>query len=130
VPIVVDTSVVIAVAANEPVKARLIELTHGEELTAAAPLPWEVGNALSAMFKQRRITLDQGMELLRQYRRIPIRLLDVDLESSIQLAAEFNVYAYDAYVIQCARHTGQRVLTLDGGLKDAARRAQVAVMEV
>jgi predicted nucleic acid-binding protein len=130
VSIVVDTSAVIAVAANEPIKPRLVELTRGEELVAAATLPWEVGNAISAMFKQRRITLDQGLELLRQYRGITIRLLDVDLEPSLRWAAGLNIYAYDAYVIQCAKQTGQRVLTLDGGLKDAARRAGVAVLEV
>ena len=128
--IIVDTSAVIAVAANEPSKARLVQLTQGEVLSAAATLPWEVCNAVSAMFKQRRISLDQGLDLLRQYQQIPITLLDVDLEESIQLASRLNVYAYDAFVIQCAKQAGQRILSLDGGLREAAKRAGVAVVEV
>jgi hypothetical protein len=40
--IVVDTSIVIAVAANEMLKPRLIEMTRGEELVAPATLPWEI----------------------------------------------------------------------------------------
>jgi predicted nucleic acid-binding protein len=127
--VVIDTSAVIAVAANEPIKPRLIELTRGETLTAAATLPWEVGNAVSAMFKQRRISLAQGLELVRQFREIPVQLVEVSLEDSIRLAENLNIYAYDAYVIQCAKQTGQRVLSLDGGLKEAARRAGVAVVE-
>ena len=128
--IVVDTSVVIAVAGNEPSKPRLIELTRGEELVAASTLPWEVGNAIAAMFKQKRITVDQGLELVAQFRQIPIRLVEVGLEDSVALAAALNVYAYDAYVIQCAKQTSLRVLSLDGGLNGAAKRAGVMVLEV
>jgi predicted nucleic acid-binding protein len=130
VAIVVDTSGVIAVAANEPLKPRLIEMTRGEVLIAAATLPWEIGNAVSAMFEQRRISPEQGLQLLRQYQQIAISLVEVDVETSVQLAAQLNIYAYDAYVIQCAKQAGLPVLSLDGGLKDAARRAGVAVMEV
>ena len=128
--IVVDTSAVIAVAGNESSKPRLIELTRGEVLIAAATLPWEVGNAVSAMFKQKRITLDQGVALLTQFRQIPITLVDVSLDESVKLAAALNLYAYDAYVIQCAKGSGHQILTLDGGLKEAAKRAGVGILEV
>ncbi|MFI5380410.1 MAG: type II toxin-antitoxin system VapC family toxin [Tepidisphaerales bacterium] len=128
--IVVDTSTVIAVAANEPLKPRLVELTRGQELIAVATLPWEIGNAVSAMFKRKRATLEQGLALIAQFQQIPIRLADVPLEESVALAATLNIYAYDAYVIQCARQTGHAVLSLDAGLIDAAHRAGVAVLEV
>jgi hypothetical protein len=61
--IVVDTTVVIAVIANESQKARLIEMTRDAELVAPASLPWEIGNAFSAMFKQKRITKEQAILL-------------------------------------------------------------------
>ncbi|MCL2646888.1 MAG: type II toxin-antitoxin system VapC family toxin [Phycisphaerales bacterium] len=128
--IVVDTSVVIAVTSNEPNKGRLIELTLGEEFIAPVTLPWEFGNAISAMFKQKRISLSQGLELIAQFRKISIRLANVDMENAIRLAASLNIYAYDAYVIQCARQENSRLLTLDGGLKEAAKKAGIEVMEV
>jgi predicted nucleic acid-binding protein len=130
VAIVVDTSIVIAVAANEPLKSRLVEVTRGEELIAPATLPWEIGNAVSAMFKRKRATLEQGLALVAQYRRIPIRLVEVPLQETLELAATLKIYAYDAYVIQCARQTGFDILSLDAGLCSAARQAGVAVLEV
>jgi predicted nucleic acid-binding protein len=130
VAIVVDTSVVIAVAGNEATKPKLIAVTAGEELFSPSTLPWEIGNAVSAMFKQRRISLDEGLGLADQYRQIAINLVEVDLDESIRLAARLNIYAYDAYVIQCAKETGMQILTLDGGLKEAARRAGVQVLEI
>ena len=54
----------------------------------------------------------------------------VALEPAVQLAAELNIYAYDACVIECARQTGREILSLDGGLCNAARRIGVAVLEV
>ena len=128
--IVVDTSAVIAVAGNEPTKPRLIELTRGEELLAPASLPWEIGNAVSAMFKQKRATMEQGLELVAQYRLIPIRLVEVAIAECLKIASARNIYAYDAYVIQCALQAGYPILSLDGGLREAARLSGATVLEV
>jgi len=54
--IVIDTSALIAVIAEEPERNRLIELTSGCTLIAPGSVPWEIGNAFSAMFKQKRLT--------------------------------------------------------------------------
>jgi predicted nucleic acid-binding protein len=81
--IVVDTTVVIAVIANESTKAGLVEMTKDAELLAPASVPWEIGNAFSAMFKQKRITKDQAIAAVLEYQRIPIRLLDVPLERAV-----------------------------------------------
>src|SRR6266545_6843996 len=128
--IVIDTSVVLAVAANERTKPRLIEITRAAELIAPASLHWEVGNALSAMFKRKRITAEQALEILNQYRSIPLRLVDVSLDDSVLLATELSIYAYDAYIIQCARMSARPLLTLDGPLRQAAKQAGVEVLEV
>ncbi len=54
--IVIDTSVFLAVALNEPEKAGLIKLTEGAELVAPQVMPYEAANALSAMVRRQRIT--------------------------------------------------------------------------
>ena len=43
--IVIDTSAIIAVIADEPEKARLIELTKGVTLVVPPSIKWEIGNA-------------------------------------------------------------------------------------
>jgi predicted nucleic acid-binding protein len=128
--IVVDTTVVIAVAGNEPSKPALVSLTRGEQLFAAGSLAWEVGNALAAMLKQRRVTVEQAIATLDQYRGIRIDLVDIDMKEALRLAANLGIYAYDAYVITCAQMLGHPMLTLDRRQRAAAQRIGVQVLEV
>lgn len=46
-------------------------LLSGADLIAPASVHFEIGNAISAMLKRRRITSHQAAELLSQYQRIP-----------------------------------------------------------
>ncbi|MBU1170697.1 MAG: hypothetical protein KKD44_14145 [Proteobacteria bacterium] len=52
--IVVDTSALIAVIVGEPERNTIIELTTGNTLIGPGSIPWEIGNAFSAMFKRQR----------------------------------------------------------------------------
>ena len=113
--IVVDTSVIIAVIANEPEKASIVRQTRGMTLIAPHSVHWEIGNAFSAMLKRKRITLEQARQAIEIYKTIPIRFVDVELERALEISDEFNVYAYDAYIIQCAVQHRQPVMALDGG---------------
>ena len=128
--LVVDTSVVIAVVTNEAHKERLVAATKGADLIAPASLHWEMGNALSAMVRRGRTTVDQARGALRAYEAIPIRPCDGDLAGAIDLCAGLELYAYDAYVIQCALKHRCPLLTLDRRLMDAAQRAGARVVEV
>ena len=128
--VVVDTSVVIAVIGNESVKETLVRLTTGADLIAPRSVHWEIGNALSAMLKRRRITVEQALQALEAYRQIPLRYVDVELEESLVIAEGQGIYAYDAYLIRCAEKYRARLLSLDRGLIVAARDAGVSVIEV
>ena len=59
-------------------------------------LPLEIGNALSAMFKRQRVTLQQARRVLDVYQAIPVRLVPVDLQRAVTLASDLGIYAYDA----------------------------------
>ena len=83
---------------------------------APASVHWEIGNALSAGLKRRRLTLAQGQRALTAYAAIPIRFVDVDLALSLELAAEHGIYAYHAYLLTCALQQRAPLLTLDAGL--------------
>lgn len=128
--LVVDTSVILAVVLNEPSKAALIQLTTGAELIAPTSLHWEIGNALSAMFKRKRLTIEEALRALSEYRKIPLRFIDVALDDAVSLADQFAIYAYDAYFIACARTQAVALLTIDHGLKVTARAAGVTVVEI
>ena len=128
--IVIDTSAVIAVIANEPEKPAIVEHTLGANLIAPASVHWEVGNAFSAMFKRRRISLSQAKEAIKSYERIVFRFIDVDLGQSLELSDRLNMYGYDAYVLACALNMRSPLLTLDKKLAAAAPEVGVKVLEV
>ena len=82
------------------------------------------------MLKRRRISLEQARTILSGYAKIPIRLLDVDIRKAVTVAAELNLYAYDAYLLVCARSEGTSLISLDRSLLAAASRFGVPVVEV
>ena len=128
--IIIDTSALIAVVANEPSKPALVEATRGASLLAPTSVHWEIGNAFSAMLKRKRVRLTQVHKALNAYAEIPIRFVDVDLADALEIAAELKIYAYDAYVLECARIHRSPVLTLDAGLMRAAEKIGLDVLEV
>ena len=128
--IVVDASVIIAVIANEPGKDKLVALTKGADLIAPSSIHWEIGNAFSAMLKRSRVTLHQALQAIEVYYRIPMRFAEVELEESLKLAAELNIYAYDAYLIRCALKYNAPLLSLDENLVRVAQAKGAKVVEV
>ncbi len=128
--IVIDTSIIISVVTNESHKNNLIEVTRGYNLVAPASIHWEVGNAFSAMFKRKRITIEQSRQAITEYQKIPIRFLDIELNEAIQLSEQLGIYAYDAYVISCAQKLKCPLISLDKGLLEAAQMTKVSIIEV
>ena len=50
--VVIDTPVLIAVIAGEPERNRIVKFTAENTLIGPGSIPWEIGNAFFAMFKQ------------------------------------------------------------------------------
>ena len=128
--VTIDTSALIAVIGNEPTKQEIIETTMGSSLYAPMSVHWEIGNAFSAMFKRKRLSIEQSQKALIAYREIPIKYIDVPLEQTLDISNALGIYAYDAYLIQCAQQTSTSLLTLDRGLKIAAKKMGIHLLEV
>jgi predicted nucleic acid-binding protein len=82
------------------------------------------------MLKRNRITLDQTKVVIEVYDQIPIRFLEVDLLTAMEVAADHNLYAYDAYILSCAIENRCSLISLDKGLLRAARNAGLSIVEV
>jgi predicted nucleic acid-binding protein len=128
--IVIDTSALLAVIVAEPERGRIVKLTAGHTLIGPGSIPWEIGNAFSAMLKQRRLGLLEVEEGLKIFETIPLRLVRIDMKNALAIAGQAKTYAYDAYFIDCAVRRAAPLLTLDGGLKKAAIKHGVQVLEV
>jgi predicted nucleic acid-binding protein len=130
VELVIDTAAVLAVVLEEPERPALIAATKGAVLFAPASLPWEVGNALVAAVRRRRLSAREAEAGWASYQKIAIRLVDVYVGRAITLANEQGIYGYDAYMLELARSRGLPLLTLDARLRRVAQTAGIDVVEV
>lgn len=127
--VISDTNVFLAVALNEPEKDRIIELTVDAATMAPEILPYEIGNALSAMVKRRQLSQVEALEAEQLAGRIPVRLVGADVQASLHLALTHNIYAYDAYFLQCAQVYSRPLITLDRRMKQVAVEIGIKVLE-
>lgn len=128
--IVIDTSALVAVIAGEPERSRIVELTAGNTLVGPGSIPWEIGNAFSAMFKQNRLTLEEAKKGLEIFDSIPLRYSKTDFANVLKISKKANMYAYDAYFLDCASRHKAPLLTLDSKLKKTAQDLNLETMEV
>ncbi|MCC6488188.1 MAG: type II toxin-antitoxin system VapC family toxin [Candidatus Hydrogenedentes bacterium] len=126
---VADTSAFLAVVLDEPEREWIINQTVGQELVAPEVLPFELGNALTALFKRGRLAPADLTTAWNAARSIPVELRSVDIEVALELALKLNIYAYDAYFLECALNSRLPLLTLDRGLANNARNLAIPLVE-
>jgi predicted nucleic acid-binding protein len=56
--------------------------------------------------------------------------VEVALTDALRASDRHDLYAYDAYMLVAARRHRAPLLTLDGGLKEAARESDIDLLEV
>ena len=128
--IVADTNVFLAVALDEPERAGILAATAECDLAAPDVLPFEVGNALTALVKKGILEPDEILSVWESVQRIPVELRRVNIPGALSIAVERNLYAYDAYFLQCAMALRSPLLTLDQRLRDVARDMGIRLLEV
>ena len=126
--IVADTSTFLAVALEESEKSWLIEVTEGQKLVAPPILPYEIANALSSLVRRKVLERSQVAAVWDVATDIPVKLEPIDICSALLLAAEYGIYAYDAFFLQCSIMTGFPLLTLDKGMKFVAEKLRIELM--
>jgi predicted nucleic acid-binding protein len=127
--VVIDTSALIAVIVGEPERNKIVEFSTGNTLIGPGCIPWEIGNAFSAMFKQNRLTLNEAQKGLAILESIPLRYVEPDFFNALKLSKKINMYAYDAYFLDCAIRYKAPLLTLDQKLMAAAQNINVETLE-
>ncbi|NOQ45776.1 MAG: PIN domain-containing protein [Desulfobulbaceae bacterium] len=128
--ITADTNTFLATALNEPEKKAIIEITTGHELVSPEILPFEIGNALSAAFKKKRLTKEEVVNAYKETQQIPVESRKIDIKSALEIACEHNIYAYDAYFLECAKSLRCPLLTLDGPLRKVAKKLGIKLIQV
>jgi predicted nucleic acid-binding protein len=128
--IVIDTSALIAVIVSEPEREKIVEITTGNDLIGPGSIPWEVGNAFSAMFKRNRLTIEEAQQGISIFNSIPLRYIETDFIKALTLSKQSYIYAYDAYFLDCAIRHKAPLLTLDRKLNASAENLNIETLEV
>jgi predicted nucleic acid-binding protein len=105
-------------------------IVFGNTLVGPGSIPWEIGNAFSAMFKQSRLKLEEAQKGLEIFESIPIQYIKPDFVNAMKISKQANIYAYDAYFLDCASRYKAPILTLDRKLRSVAQKIKVAIVEV
>ncbi len=127
--VISDTNIFLAVALEEESKEWIIGVTGESSIISPEILPYEVGNALSAMIKRKQLTKAQAIKAQKIINQIPVRLVTANLHESLVLAIEHNIYAYDAYFLNCALTYSYPLITLDKRMKAVALDLGIDVLE-
>jgi hypothetical protein len=86
--IIADTNTFIAVTLNEPEKKLIISLTEGHDLVAPEVLPFEIGNALTAMVKRRTLLADEAILTWDSIAHIPVDFRRIHIVAALKIALE------------------------------------------
>jgi predicted nucleic acid-binding protein len=103
--ILVDASAIMAFIADEPEGPTVLRLTRGATFVSPSVLPFEIANALTKMIK-----------VFQQFKRVHIKMVEVDIEKSLEIAWDYKTYAYDAFYLGTAKRLNLPLLTFDGNM--------------
>ncbi len=126
--IVADASVFLAVILNESDRDWIIHKTTGKGIVSPEVVPYEIGNALIAMKRKERL---HDREILRAFdisQKITVKLVSVNIREAIKMAMRFNIYAYDAYYLQCCIENKSSLISLDNRMCDIAGSLGIKVV--
>jgi predicted nucleic acid-binding protein len=81
------------------------------------------------MLKKGTLQTDEIQTSWEIIQHIPVELRRIDIKSALNIAATFNIYAYDAYFLECAGSLKCPLITLDQGMQRIAREIGILVLE-
>ena len=115
--ILLDASAIIAVIVDEPEAQIVINFTKNATIVSPNIISYEIANALTRMMKKKVIISEEQMlDLIKNFKLIPIKLEEVDLEKALQIAWQNNIYAYDAFYLEVAKRLRLPLVTFDVGM--------------
>ena len=127
--ILLDACVIMAVLLEEPEKELALELTKNSILIAPNVIDFEIGNALSRLYKRKIITEKEIYEAFSVYKQIPLHIKPVDMNNSMRIFCKYSIYAYDAYYLEMALRLNLPLFTFDSNMKIVAEELKIKVLE-
>ncbi|GHT97175.1 twitching motility protein PilT [Spirochaetia bacterium] len=127
--ILLDASAIMAVIADEPESEIVINCTKDAIIIAPNVVSFEIANGLTKMMKKRIIdTQEKMIALIRNFKKIPIKMVETDIEKSLEIAWKYKIYAYDAFYLETSQRLDLPLLTFDGGMRRIGKEIGLTVL--
>lgn len=127
---IVDASVFLAILLNEHSKDRMVRITRETDIRSPEIVPYEVANALSSLMRRELLEDSAALRAFRLFKQIPVSLVGVNINQALKIAAQYGIYAYDAFYLEVALRRGQPLLTLDKKMQRVAGELGIVIVEV
>ena len=113
-----DASAIIAVIANEPEREYVIKNTRNSIIVSPNIIAIEIFNALTRMMRKDVIDSKEKMiQLHKNFKKMPIKIEEIDIEKAIEIAWKYKIYAYDACYLETAKRLNLPLITFDGNME-------------
>jgi len=128
--ILLDACVILAVLLEEPEKDLVLKSTKNSILVVPNVIDFEIGNALSKLYKRNIISEKDVYEAFLVYKQIPLQVKTVDMYNSMRIFCTYSIYAYDAYYLELASRINIPLMTFDSNMKTVAKELKINILEV
>ena len=127
---ILDACAIMAILMEEPEKDRIIELTQDSIVIVPNVIDFEIGNALSKLYKRNIINEDEVYKAFFLYKKMPLHVKTVDINNSIRIFCKYKIYAYDFYYLEMALRLNLPLLTFDSNMRKIAKDLSIKILEV
>ena len=126
--ILIDACAIMAVIVKEPERDLVVKLTHDAVMVSPVMTPYEIANALTKMMKKKIIEKERMTKAFNYFKAIPIKTIDVDIEKALDIAWDFNIYAYDACYLEAAKRLNLPILTFDKNMISVGQELGLSIL--
>jgi len=71
---------------------------------------------------------EKMIDLINTFQKIPIKLAEINLEKSLEIACDYKIYAYDAFYLETAKRLNLPLLTFDNKMKRIGKEIGIAIL--
>jgi predicted nucleic acid-binding protein len=127
--ILLDASVIMAIILNESTRRNVIRITENAMLLSPEVISFEIGNALTNLYKKQKITEEELEGAYKNYELIPIRIIRIDIKKALKIACKYNIFAYDAYYLEAAHRLKLPLCSFDEKMKSVGSQLKIHILE-
>jgi predicted nucleic acid-binding protein len=133
--VILDASAILCVVLEEQQRDSLVIAVGDAELICPSTTELDIANALSRMVKNKgkrdhSLNSEEALRVWALYRSLPIKTVKADMDETLRLAVSRSMFSYDASYLELASRLNVPLVTLDGGMKQAARELKISCLEV